>query len=259
MNLIEIIQEKLGGSALSLAFNKAETTLEVALQDYLSVAKILRDDAALRFEVLVDLCGVDYLGYGQGEWATDSVSSEGFSRGVLAVGGRANGDNALNNTFLDVPGAGAPGRFRWEDRPEAKNVPRRFAVVLHLLSLSLNQRVRLKVFCQDNELPVVPSLTEVWRGVNWFEREAFDLFGIVFDGHPDLRRILTDYGFVGHPFRKDFPLIGNVEVRYDAVKKRVVYEPVSIEPRIGVPRVVREDSRYDQAQAEAAVNTSLKV
>ena len=253
MNLIEIIQEKLGAIALSITSSKAEVTLEVKLQDYLVAAKILRDEAALKFEVLIDLCGVDYLGYGQGEWATDSVSSEGFSRGV-----QASGDQELNSAFLDVPGAGAPGRFRWEDRPEAKDLPRRFAVVVHLLSLALSQRVRMKVFCEDNELPVVPSLTELWRGVNWFEREAFDLFGIVFDGHPDLRRILTDYGFVGHPFRKDFPLIGNVEVRYDAVKKRVVYEPVSIEPRIGVPRVVREDSRYGQALAEAALDNSVK-
>ena len=253
MNLIEIIQEKLGAIALSITSSKAEVTLEVKLQDYLAAAKILRDEAALKFEVLIDLCGVDYLGYGQGEWATDSVSSQGFSRGV-----QGSGDQELNSAFLDVPGAGAPGRFRWEDRPEAKDLPRRFAVVVHLLSLALNQRVRMKVFCEDNELPVVPSLTELWRGVNWFEREAFDLFGIVFDGHPDLRRILTDYGFVGHPFRKDFPLIGNVEVRYDAVKKRVVYEPVSIEPRIGVPRVVREDSRYGQALAEAALDNSVK-
>ena len=254
MNLIEIVQEKLGPVATFVATQKDELTLEVKLADYLAVAKILRDDAALKFEVLVDLCGVDYLGYGQDEWATESVTSEGFSRGVQV--GR---DQALNIALLDVPGAGAPGRFRWEDRPEAKDVPRRFAVVVHLLSLSLNQRVRLKVFSDDNDLPVVPSLTALWRGVNWFEREAFDLFGIVFDGHPDLRRILTDYGFVGHPFRKDFPLIGNVEVRYDAIKKRVVYEPVSIEPRIGVPRVVREDSRYGQAQAEAALNNSVKV
>ena len=253
MNLIEIIQEKLGAIALSITSSKAEVTLEVKLQDYLVAAKILRDEAALKFEVLIDLCGVDYLGYGQGEWATDSVSSEGFSRGV-----QVSGDQELNSAFLDVPGAGAPGRFRWEDRPEAKDLPRRFSVVVHLLSLALSQRVRMKVFCEDNELPVVPSLTELWRGVNWFEREAFDLFGIVFDGHPDLRRILTDYGFVGHPFRKDFPLIGNVEVRYDAVKKRVVYEPVSIEPRIGVPRVVREDSRYGQALAEAALDNSVK-
>jgi len=254
MNLMEIIQEKLGTLALSVVVSKGETTLEVRLQDYLAAAAMLRDDAALKFEVLVDLCGVDYLGYGQDEWATDSVSSEGFSRGV-----QLGSDQDLSSSFLDVPGAGAPGRFRWEDRPEAKNVPRRFAAVVHLLSLTLNQRVRLKVFSEDNELPVVPSLTGLWRGVNWFEREAFDLFGIVFDGHPDLRRILTDYGFVGHPFRKDFPLIGNVEVRYDAVKKRVVYEPVSIEPRIGVPRVIREDSRYGQAQAEAALNHSVKV
>ena len=254
MNLIEIIQEKLGPVATSIVTQKGEVTLEVKLSHYLAVAKILRDDAELKFEVLIDLCGVDYLGYGQGEWATDSVSSEGFSRGI-----QDSRDQVLSSAFLDVPGAGAPGRFRWEDRPEAKDVPRRFAVVVHLLSLTFNQRVRLKVFSDDNELPVVPSLTELWRGVNWFEREAFDLFGIVFDGHPDLRRILTDYGFVGHPFRKDFPLIGNVEVRYDAVKKRVVYEPVSIEPRIGVPRVVREDSRYGQAQAEAALNNSVKV
>ena len=254
MNLIEIIQEKLGPTATSIVTQKGEVTLEVKLADYLAVAKILRDDAELKFEVLIDLCGVDYLGYGQGEWATDSVSSEGFSRGI-----QDSRDQVLSSAFLDVPGAGAPGRFRWEDRPEAKDVPRRFAVVVHLLSVTFNQRVRLKVFSDDNELPVVPSLTELWRGVNWFEREAFDLFGIVFDGHPDLRRILTDYGFVGHPFRKDFPLIGNVEVRYDAVKKRVVYEPVSIEPRIGVPRVVREDSRYGQAQAEAALNNSVKV
>lgn len=254
MNLIEIIQEKLGSLVFSAFVSKGETTLEVTLENYLKVANTLRDDAALKFEVLIDLCGVDYLGYGQGEWATDSVSSEGFSRGV-----QTGNDQELNRAFLDVPGAGAPGRFRWEDRPEAKNVPRRFAVVVHLLSLTLNQRIRLKVFSVDNEMPVVPSLIGIWRGVNWFEREAFDLFGIVFDGHPDLRRILTDYGFVGHPFRKDFPLIGNVEVRYDAVKKRVVYEPVSIEPRIGVPRVVREDSRYGQAQAEAALNNSVRV
>jgi NADH-quinone oxidoreductase subunit C len=124
---------------------------------------------------------------------------------------------------------------------------------VHLLSLRQNERLRLRCFAEDNALPVLPSLVEIWPGLNWFEREAFDLFGIVFEGHPDLRRILTDYGFVGHPFRKDFPLIGNVEVRYDAEKKRVVYEPVtSVEPRVGVPRVVREDSRWQQSASEAA-------
>ncbi|NMW23471.1 NADH-quinone oxidoreductase subunit C, partial [Rhodanobacter denitrificans] len=128
----------------------------------------------------------------------------------------------------------------------------RFAAVIQLLSIEHNRRLRLRVFCTDDSLPVVPSLTLVWPGVNWFEREAFDLYGIIFDGHPDLRRILTDYGFVGHPFRKDFPLIGNVEVRYDPEQKRVIYEPVSIEPRVLVPRTIRDDADLMQARAEAA-------
>ena len=121
---------------------------------------------------------------------------------------------------------------------------RRFAVVVHLLSVRRNQRLRMRCFAPDQDLPVVPSLVEVWSSANWYEREAFDLFGLVFEGHPDLRRILTDYGFIGHPFRKDFPLIGNVEMRYDPEKDRVIYEPVTIEPRVGVPKVIREDSRY---------------
>jgi NADH-quinone oxidoreductase subunit C len=237
MSLLESLQQQLEGRFNSINLVKGELTIEAKAEHYLEIAQNLRDQHG--FEVLIDLSGIDYLGYGQGEWETDAVSSEGFSRGV---GG------------LDAPGLGAPGRFKWENRPEANNVPRRFAVAVHLLSLANNQRIRIKTFCSDNDFPVLPSLVDIWRGVNWFEREAFDLFGIVFDGHPDLRRILTDYGFVGHPFRKDFPLIGNVEVRYDAIKKRVVYEPVSIEPRVGVPRVVREDSRYGQAQAEAALS-----
>jgi len=122
---------------------------------------------------------------------------------------------------------------------------KRFAVVLHLLSIKRNHRLRVRAFCSDDELPIIASLMDVWPAVNWFEREAFDLYGIIFDGHPDLRRILTDYGFIGHPFRKDFPLIGNVEVRYDETKGRVVYQPVSIEPRTLVPRVIREDNRYE--------------
>ena len=157
------------------------------------------------------------------------MSSEGFSRGVEGAG---------------------PGRFRWEDRPRGNGPERRFATVVHLLSVRHNRRLRIRCFATDNSLPVLPSLVEVWPGLNWFEREAFDLFGIVYEGHPDLRRILTDYGFVGHPFRKDFPLVGNVEVRYDAEKRRVVYEPVSIDPRVGVPLVVREDSRWQQAATE---------
>lgn len=204
-----------------------QVTLETGHGDWLEIALVLRDEFG--FEQLVDLCGVDYLGYGSGEWDVADATSGGFSRGVEGMG---------------------PGRFRWEDRPESAHHPRRFAVVAHLLSVRHNQRLRIRCFAPDDELPMVPSLTEVWPGVNWFEREAFDLFGIVFEGHPDLRRILTDYGFIGHPFRKDFPLIGNVEVRYDADRKRVVYEPVSIEPRVLVPRVIRHDSRLQQARAE---------
>lgn len=207
-----------------------QVTLEVGHQDWLDVALALRDQFG--FEQLVDLCGVDYMGYGVGEWDVSEVSSEGFSRGVEGLG---------------------PGRFRWEDRPESAHHPRRFAVVAQLLSIRHNQRLRIRCHAPDDELPLVASLTPVWPGVNWFEREAFDLFGIVFEGHPDLRRILTDYGFIGHPFRKDFPLIGNVEVRYDPDKGRVVYEPVtSVEPRVGVPRVLREDARFQTAQGEQA-------
>ena len=186
-----------------------------------------------RFSELVDLCGVDYLGYGQTEWDTRDVSNTGFSRGVEGE---------------------AQGRFKWSDRPRDVSQPRRFASVVHLLSIELNQRLRLRTFGEDDALPVVPSLTNIWPGVNWFEREAFDLYGIIYDGHPDLRRILTDYGFVGHPFRKDFPLIGNVEVRYDPEQKRVIYEPVSIEPRVLVPRVIRDNADLIQAKAEAADN-----
>jgi len=208
-----------------------ETTLEVPAVAWANVHRALRDEPDFHFEQLMDVCGVDYLSYGDDEWDTTDISSEGFSRGV--------------------EGEGA-GRFRWENRPTGAGPARRFAAVSHLLSVQYNARLRVRCFAEDNSLPIVPSLVELYPVANWFEREAFDLMGIVFDGHPDLRRILTDYGFVGHPFRKDFPLIGNVEVRYDAEKKRVVYEPVSIEPRVGVPRVIREDSRWQQAQAEQA-------
>jgi NADH-quinone oxidoreductase subunit C len=204
-------------------------TIEVAAVDWLEVARALRDEPEFRFEQMIDICGVDFLGYGDDEWDTSDVSSEGFSRGVEGLG---------------------PGRFDWEHRPRGKGPEKRFAAVAHLLSVSNNRRIRLRCFALDHTLPVVPSLTGLFPVADWFEREAFDLFGIVFEGHPDLRRILTDYGFVGHPFRKDFPLIGNVEVRYDPDKQRVVYEPVSIEPRVLVPRVIREDSRWQASEAE---------
>jgi len=152
-----------------------------------------------------------------------------------------------------VEGEG-PGRFAWANRPEGKDVPQRFGVVAHLLSYRHNRRLRLRCFAPAEGMPIVPSLVDVWSSANWYEREAFDLFGIVFEGHPDLRRILTDYGFTGHPFRKDFPLIGNVAVRYDAQKKRVVYEPVEIEPRVLVPRVIRADSRYKSDAIDRAAD-----
>ncbi len=219
------------GDMLSILVVRREVTAEVRAADLLAVATALRDESSFRFSELIDLCGIDYLGYGQTEWDTNTAAGDGFSRGVEGE---------------------AQGRFSWADRPHPGRDPRRFAAVVHLLSIEHNQRLRLRVFAEDDTLPVVPSLTDIWPGVNWFEREAFDLYGILFEGHPDLRRILTDYGFVGHPFRKDFPLIGNVEVRYDPEQKRVIYEPVSIEPRVLVPRVIRDDADLLQAKAEAA-------
>lgn len=228
-SLVRRLEVQLGSKMVSGVEVNGETTIEVLPENWLAVARMLRDDAAWQFDLCVDVSGVDYLSYGQVEWDTTDATSEGFSRGVEGKG---------------------PGRFDWAHRPRNADFPRRFAVVVHLLSLNHNHRLRMRAFCADDELPKVPSLVDIWPGVNWFEREAFDLFGIVFEGHPDLRRILTDYGFVGHAFRKDFPLIGNVEVRYDPEKKRVVYEPVSIEPRVLVPRTIRDDSRYEQAEAE---------
>jgi NADH-quinone oxidoreductase subunit C len=178
----------LASRIVSLSERVGELTLEISAADYLEAARTLRDHPDLRFEQLVDLCGVDY------------------------------------STYKDRP---------WEGK--------RFAAVSQLLSVSHNWRLRLRVFCPDNAMPMLDSVIEVWPSVNWYEREAFDLLGIIFKGHPDLRRILTDYGFIGHPFRKDFPIYGNVEMRYDPEQKRVVYQPVTIEPREIVPRIVREE------------------
>ncbi len=225
-------QLKISGSA------KTVLCAEVHVDHVLEVARTLRDDPVFSFEQLTDLCGVDYLGFGQSEWQTTDAAFEGYSRGVEGLG---------------------PGRFKWKDLPESGDIEQRFAVIIHLLSVKHNRRLRLRSFASDEGFPLVPSLVEIWSAANWYERETFDLLGIVFEGHPDLRRILTDYGFTGHPFRKDFPLIGNVTVRYDEEKSRVVYEPVEIEPRVLVPRVIREDSRYktddiDLAADEAADN-----
>jgi NADH-quinone oxidoreductase subunit C len=183
------IKETLGAKAKSVTVALGEVTVVVDAADYLEAARLLRDAPGCRFEQLIDLCGMDYSDYREGEW----------------------------------------------EGP-------RFCVVSHLLSVSLNQRVRLKVFAPSEDLPLVDSLTGIWNAAGWFEREAFDLYGIVFEGHDDLRRILTDYGFIGHPFRKDFPVSGHVEMRFDPEQKRVIYQPVTIEPREITPRVIREDN-----------------
>jgi NADH-quinone oxidoreductase subunit C len=209
------IEARLPGLLLRAPSLADELCYEVQPEKLKEVCLALRDTPGLGFEMLVDLCGVDYLDYARDEWKTTSATRSGFSRGV-------------NRGVPRAPHDGA-----------------RFAVAYHLLSIAHNVRLRLRARCVDAEDPMIDSVVDVWPGANWFEREAFDLFGILFSGHPDLRRILTDYGFIGHPFRKDFPLIGNVEVRYDPEKKRVVYEPVSIEPRTLVPKVIREDVRYD--------------
>ena len=247
---VERLHAAFAEAAISVALPRGEIEIDFATASWHAGCLALRD--AFGFELLIDVCGVDYLGHGSDEWDTE-VSSEGFSRGVEGRG---------------------PGRFKFGESPSQQApqpegqvitpVPqRRYAAVAHLLSVQHNRRVRVKCFAPDDDLPVVASLTDIWPVANWFERETFDMFGIIFEGHPDLRRILTDYGFVGHPFRKDFPLIGNVEVRYDAEKKRVVYEPVtSVEPRVLVPRVIRDDARYataaDEQQARVQQATSAE-
>ncbi|NOY67099.1 MAG: NADH-quinone oxidoreductase subunit C [Gammaproteobacteria bacterium] len=204
--------------------NLKEVTLEVSPDKVLDVCRALRDEDDFAFEILIDLCGVDYATYGMTEWETDISTDTGFSRGVNAVEAKT----LTNKMDTEKP---------------------RYAVVYHLLSLANNQRLRVRSYPENSDFPVIDSVHDVWNGVNWFEREAFDLYGIIFDGHPDLRRILSDYGFIGHPFRKDYPLTGHVEMRYDEEKGRVIYQPVSIEPRVLVPRVIRHDNRYDDGQS----------
>ena len=213
------LDERFGERIDVLPREHREVTIEVAKDDLLEVATALRNQPDFGFEMLMDVCGVDYLTYGEDEWTTESATETGFSRGVLR-----------EPVILDE-----------SDTFD----PRRFAVVYHLLSLRHNLRLRMRVFTGMDNPPIVRSVVDIWNSANWFEREVFDLFGILFEGHPDLRRILTDYGFIGHPFRKDFPLSGNVEVRYDPDKGRVAYEPVSIEPRTLVPKVIRDDHRYE--------------
>ncbi len=218
------IERLLGDRVTRLSTRTGERGYEVAPGDLVECCLSLRDDESTRFEMLMDVAGVDYLEYGRDEWQAEGATGIGFSRGVLREA-----PDFEQGDFATI-----------EYQPKA-----RFAVVYHLLSITHNWRLRLRVFCDDEKTPLVDSVTGIWASANWFEREAFDLYGILFRGHPDLRRILTDYGFIGHPFRKDFPLIGEVEMRFDPEKGRIVYEPVSIEPRTLVPKVIREDNRYE--------------
>jgi len=223
--LADSLGSAFGERLVSVETKFQEVTAIVTPENLIDVATQLKESDDFKFEQLVDLCGVDYSQFGVTEWQTNEASNEGFSRGVDA------------STTV--------GRLQFGDELESVvDNGIRFAAVYHLLSYHYNCRLRLKVFAADDGFPVLPTITGVWASADWYEREAFDLFGLLFSGHPDLRRILTDYGFVGHPFRKDFPLIGNVEMRYDSVKRRVIYEPVTIMPRVLVPKVIREDHRY---------------
>jgi len=235
--LVAALQSALGERIVSVTAALGEVTLVVTAEDLLSVAAILRDAPELKFEQLTDLCGVDYASYGMVAW-TGTPMSEGGA-GVPLGGGAPETDHA---PAIDEH---APQTDPRAHGAAANPERRRFAVVYHLLGIAHNWRLRVRVFCPDDAFPLVDSVTGVWSSANWYEREAFDLYGIVFSGHPDLRRILTDYGFVGHPFRKDFPLSGNVEMRYDPDQQRVIYQPVTIEPREITPRIVRVENYAD--------------
>lgn len=211
--LLNALREQFGEALVSLQLAHQEVTLICDVNQLLPLLTQLRERPQFAFDQLIDLCGVDYLKYGESDWETDLATLQGFSR--------AASDHSLT---------------------PLKNTPR-FGVIYHLLSTINNHRIRVKVLVDETNL-IVPTVHQLWKSANWFEREAYDLYGILFDGHPDLRRLLTDYGFIGHPFRKDFPLSGYVEMRYDAALQKVIYEPVDIEPRINVPRVIRHDNRY---------------
>ena len=212
--LSTLLQAELSQELTSIVAANGEITVECEPSNLRSVLFGLRDKRGLSFNQLIDICGVDYLQYGVYDWETDTATADGFSRAVER---------------------GEAQTGRWE-KP-------RFGVVYHLLSTIHNHRLRVKVYVSEDNL-AVPSVHDIWKSALWFEREAYDLFGILFSDHPDLRRILTDYGFIGHPFRKDFPLTGHVEMRYDAKAAKIVYEPVKIEPRMTVPKVIRADNRY---------------
>lgn len=220
-SLSKNIANRFGESISFSQIYQDQLTVEVSRSQLHKICLALRDETPFQFNQLMDVCGVDYLHYGVMEWQTEATTHTGFSRGVRK-----------REDFIDT---------------QSETQKPRFAAVYHLLSTFHNHRLRLRAFAQDDP-PKIPSVVDIWPSANWFEREAFDLFGIFFEGHPDLRRIMTDYGFKGHPFRKDFPVIGHVEMRYDAEKQRCVYEPVSIQPRTLVPKVIRRDARYATPQ-----------
>jgi len=230
--LAETLKTILGDQIDALNIDHDQICIDIASDKLIEVSTVLRDNDAFQYQQLVDLCGIDYSQYGNNEWATDKSSATGFSRAV---------EPASHGHLI----------FGEELAPTGPQ-KHRFATIYQLISYSLNHRVTLRVFAENEDFPMVESIVPVWNSANWYERESFDLFGIHYSGHPDLRRILTDYGFVGHPFRKDFPLIGHVEMRYDEEQKRVIYEPVSIEPRVLVPRVHRNDHRYIEDEAPEA-------
>ena len=197
--------------------------------DFLKVMSIFQDNSHIKFESLIDVIAIDYSDYGISEWNAKDANNKGYSRGIKKD---------------------SSGRYTYESTKTNYNQPiKRFAVIYNLLSVSSNARLKVKFYCNDDANPSLPSVTQIWASANWYEREAYDLLGIVFSDHPDLRRILTDYGFIGHPLRKDFPLIGNVEVNYDIEKERVVYQPVTIKPRVLIPKVIREVSNKEDKNA----------
>ncbi len=212
--LNDLIDQYLNSFEIVKTNDGTSITLELKKDDLIEICSLLKNTDALNFSMLIDVCGVDYLHYGVGDWETTKATTSGYSRAVQ------------QNTIIPDP--------------DEKYQEKRFAVIYHLLSIDKNWRIRLKTFTGSENPPIVQSVTGIWNSADWFEREAFDLFGIYFDGHPDLRRILTDYGFIGHPFRKDFPLAGNLEVFHDDLEQKVKYRPVSITTRPTVPKVIRK-------------------
>jgi len=206
-----------------------EDTVIFENNEFIKVMNVFKNNSYISFETLIDIIALDYSDYGISEWNAKNANNKGYSRGITKD---------------------SSGRYTYESAKTNYNQPvKRFAAIYNLLSINSNFRLKVKFYCEDDKNPTLPSVTSIWASANWYEREAYDLFGIVFLDHPDLRRILTDYGFIGHPLRKDFPLIGNVEVNYDLEKERVVYQPVTIKPRVLIPKVIREVSNEEDKNA----------